>query len=127
SLHHLQHAELQGADGQSRRAHLHGLVRHRRRIRRRRPYMRSHSLPGQHPMSNSDALVIEGRVWLFPDDNLNTDLMMPQTVFGKPLEVQLRAVFATYRSGWVDEVGAGDILESRRDFRTGSIRSFAAP
>jgi 3-isopropylmalate/(R)-2-methylmalate dehydratase small subunit len=73
-------------------------------------------------MSNSDALVVEGRVWLFPDDNLNTDLMMPQTVFGKPLEVQLRAVFATYRPGWVDEVGAGDILVARRNFGTGSSR-----
>ena len=34
----------------------------------------------------SDPLVVRGRAWLFGEDNLNTDLMMPQTVFGKSLE-----------------------------------------
>jgi len=58
----------------------------------------------------SDPLVVKGRAWLFGEDNLNTDLMMPQTVFGKSLEEQVRHVFATYRPGWVDEVRAGDIL-----------------
>ena len=73
-------------------------------------------------MSNSDPLVVQGRVWLFGDDNINTDLMMPQTVFAKPLDVQLRHVFATYRPGWVDEVRPGDILVGGRNFGTGSSR-----
>jgi len=70
----------------------------------------------------SDSHGVQGRVWLFPDDNLNTDLMMPQSVFGKPLAEQLRQVFATYRPGWVDEVRAGDIIVGGRNFGTGSSR-----
>jgi 3-isopropylmalate/(R)-2-methylmalate dehydratase small subunit len=70
----------------------------------------------------SDLLVVKGRVWLFGEDNLNTDLMMPQTVFGKSLEEQVCAVFATYRPGWVDEVRVGDILVGGRNFGTGSSR-----
>jgi 3-isopropylmalate/(R)-2-methylmalate dehydratase small subunit len=73
-------------------------------------------------MNNSGPLVVQGRVWMFPDDNINTDLMMPQTVFAKPLEVQLRSVFATYRPGWVDEVRPGDIIVGGRNFGTGSSR-----
>ena len=46
-------------------------------------------------MKRADTLMMQGRVWMFPDDNLNTDLMMPQTVFAKPLEVQFRNVSAT--------------------------------
>ena len=70
----------------------------------------------------SDPLVIKGRAWLFGEDNLNTDLMMPQTVFGKSLDEQVRQVFATYRPGWVDEVRAGDVLVGGRNFGTGSSR-----
>jgi 3-isopropylmalate/(R)-2-methylmalate dehydratase small subunit len=70
----------------------------------------------------SDPLVVKGRAWLFGEDNVNTDLMMPQTVFGKSLEEQVRAVFATYRPGWVDHVQAGDILVGGRNFGTGSSR-----
>jgi 3-isopropylmalate/(R)-2-methylmalate dehydratase small subunit len=73
-------------------------------------------------MNASNPLVVEGRVWRFPEDNLNTDLMMPQTVFAKPLEVQLRSVFATYRPGWVDQVRRGDIIVGGRNFGTGSSR-----
>ena len=73
-------------------------------------------------MNNSEALVAEGRVWLFADDNINTDLMMPQSVFAKSLEEQMRNVFATYRPGWVEQVRAGDILVGGRNFGTGSSR-----
>jgi len=34
-------------------------------------------------MNDSESLIAEGRVWLFADDNINTDLMMPQSVFAK--------------------------------------------
>jgi 3-isopropylmalate/(R)-2-methylmalate dehydratase small subunit len=73
-------------------------------------------------MNSADNLVVQGRVWMFPGDNINTDLMMPQTVFAKPLEVQLRSVFATYRPGWVDKVRPGDIIVGGRNFGTGSSR-----
>lgn len=73
-------------------------------------------------MSDKNPLMVEGRVWLFGEDNLNTDLMMPQIVFGKPLEEQVRHVFATYRPGWVDAVQPGDILVAGRNFGTGSSR-----
>ena len=73
-------------------------------------------------MSGDNPLVVQGRVWMFADDNVNTDLMMPQTVFSKPLEEQLRHVFATYRPGWVDEVRPGDIMVGGRNFGTGSSR-----
>ena len=73
-------------------------------------------------MSDSDPLVAEGRVWLFSEDNINTDLMMPQSVFRKSLEEQLRQVFATYRPGWFGQVRQGDILVAGRNFGTGSSR-----
>jgi 3-isopropylmalate/(R)-2-methylmalate dehydratase small subunit len=73
-------------------------------------------------MSDADPLVVTGRVWMFPEDNINTDLMMPQSVFAKPIEVQVRSVFATYRPGWVDEVQQGDIIVGGRNFGTGSSR-----
>ncbi len=73
-------------------------------------------------MSSNDPLIVQGRVWIFAEDNINTDLMMPQTVFSKSLEEQLRHVFATYRPGWVDEVRAGDIIVGGRNFGTGSSR-----
>lgn len=73
-------------------------------------------------MSGSDSMVVRGRVWVFAEDNINTDLMMPQTVFAKPIEVQLRSVFATYRPGWVDQVRPGDLIVGGRNFGTGSSR-----
>ena len=73
-------------------------------------------------MSAPDSLVVEGRVWVFADDNINTDLMMPASVFAKPLDVQLRNVFATYRPRWVDAVRKGDIIVGGRNFGTGSSR-----
>jgi 3-isopropylmalate/(R)-2-methylmalate dehydratase small subunit len=73
-------------------------------------------------MSDANPLMVKGRVWLFEEDNLNTDLMMPQVVFGKPIDEQVRHVFATYRPGWVDTVQAGDIMVCGRNFGTGSSR-----
>ena len=73
-------------------------------------------------MNSSESLIAESRVWLFADDNINTDLMMPQSVFAKSLEEQMRNVFATYRPGWVDQVRQGDILVGGRNFGTGSSR-----
>src|SRR5258708_32432089 len=73
-------------------------------------------------MNTSESLIAEGRVWLFADDNINTDLMMPQSVFAKSIEEQMRSVFATYRPGWAEQVRPGDILVGGRNFGTGSSR-----
>lgn len=67
-------------------------------------------------------LVREGRVWLFPQENINTDLIMPQTVFNLPIEEQIKAVFAANRPGWTAMVRPGDIIVGGKNFGTGSSR-----
>jgi len=66
--------------------------------------------------------VVEGRAWVFPEANVNTDLMMPVATFRMPRPEQARHVFATYRPGWAAEVGAGDVVVGGRNFGTGSSR-----
>jgi 3-isopropylmalate/(R)-2-methylmalate dehydratase small subunit len=66
--------------------------------------------------------VVEGRTWVFPDANLNTDLIMPAAAFRLPREEQVKLVFSANRPGWVDEVTPGDILIAGRNFGTGSSR-----
>jgi 3-isopropylmalate/(R)-2-methylmalate dehydratase small subunit len=65
---------------------------------------------------------LEGKVWVFADANINTDLMMPAATFRMPRHEQAKHVFANYRPGWVDAVGAGDIIVAGRNFGTGSSR-----
>ena len=65
---------------------------------------------------------VEGRAWVFPDPNVNTDLMMPVATFRMSRADQAKHVFATYRPGWADEVGIGDVLVGGRNFGTGSSR-----
>jgi len=67
-------------------------------------------------------LIVEGRTWVFPEPNINTDLINPQTVFGKPLREQVKAIFSANRPGWVDLVREGDILIAGKNFGTGSSR-----
>jgi 3-isopropylmalate/(R)-2-methylmalate dehydratase small subunit len=71
---------------------------------------------------NTEGPVFEGRVWVFPEANINTDLMMPAATFRMPRREQAKHVFATYRPGWADAVGAGDIIIGGRNFGTGSSR-----
>jgi 3-isopropylmalate/(R)-2-methylmalate dehydratase small subunit len=66
--------------------------------------------------------IVEGRVWVFPEANVNTDLMMPVATFRMSRAEQVKHVFATYRPGWADEVGDGDIIVGGRNFGTGSSR-----
>ena len=66
--------------------------------------------------------VVEGRAWVFPEPNVNTDLMMPVATFRMSRAEQAKHVFATYRPGWADEVGAGDVIVGGRNFGTGSSR-----
>lgn len=65
--------------------------------------------------------VIAGRIWLFGND-LDTDVMLPGRVIFRPEAEQVRALFADLRPGWVDCVGAGDIIVAGRNFGLGSSR-----
>jgi 3-isopropylmalate/(R)-2-methylmalate dehydratase small subunit len=66
--------------------------------------------------------VVEGRVWVFPQPNLNTDLIMPSAAFRLPREEQVKLVFSANRPGWADGVRPGDLLVGGRNFGTGSSR-----
>ena len=55
------------------------------------------------------AYVVEGRVWKF-GDNINTDLIYPNTAFRAPEKEQHRLTFSSNRPGWVDLVKEGDLL-----------------
>lgn len=70
----------------------------------------------------SDPLIITGRTWVFKEANINTDLIMPQTAFTKPLEEQVKLIFSANRPGWVDWVKPGDVLVGGKNFGTGSSR-----
>jgi 3-isopropylmalate/(R)-2-methylmalate dehydratase small subunit len=64
----------------------------------------------------------EGRCWVFPDANLNTDLIMPEEGKRLPRPEQLQLVLARIRPGWASEVRDGDVLVAGRNFGTGSSR-----
>ena len=70
--------------------------------------------------------IISGRVWKF-GDNINTDLMLPNSVNGgaATLDEQGRAVFSANRPGWVDEMGPGDFIVGGRAYGIGSNRPAA--
>ena len=67
---------------------------------------------------------IQGKTWTF-GDHINTDLILPGPVMLMPYDEQPRHVFAANRPGWVDQVGAGDVLIAGRNFGTGSGRPAA--
>jgi 3-isopropylmalate/(R)-2-methylmalate dehydratase small subunit len=70
--------------------------------------------------------IISGRVWKF-GDNINTDLMLPNSVNGgaATLDEQGRAVFSANRPGWVDEMQPGDFIVGGRAYGIGSNRPAA--
>jgi len=63
----------------------------------------------------------EGRTWVF-GDNINTDLMYPNTSFRATEEERRKLVFSANRPGWSSEVRQGDILVGGLNFGTGSGR-----
>ena len=67
------------------------------------------------------ANVIEGRVWKF-GDNINTDLIFPNTAFRTPEAEQYKLTFSANRPGWVDAVRPGDLIVGGTDFGMGSGR-----
>jgi 3-isopropylmalate/(R)-2-methylmalate dehydratase small subunit len=66
-----------------------------------------------------------GRVWKF-GDQINTDLVMPQTAFRLPEEEQPPYVFSAIRPGWHKEVKQGDIIIGGQNFGMGSSRPIGA-
>ena len=65
---------------------------------------------------------LEGRAWLFPEANINTDLIMPAAAFRLPVEEQVKLIFSANRPGWTELVKPGDIIVGGRNFGTGSSR-----
>ncbi|MCL2085121.1 MAG: 3-isopropylmalate dehydratase, partial [Oscillospiraceae bacterium] len=64
---------------------------------------------------------IKGRVWIFGDE-INTDLISPNTAFRLTPEEQVKLVFSSNRPGWAELVTPGDILIAGKNFGTGSSR-----
>ena len=71
------------------------------------------------------ANTFSGKVWKFGHD-INTDLAIPNFAVLMPVEEQLQHCFSANRPGWVDEVGAGDVLVVGRNFGVGSARNIGA-
>ena len=67
---------------------------------------------------------LRGRVWKF-GDNINTDMMMPNTARTLPEPDQKKLVFESIRPGWSAQVQPGDIIIGGRNFGTGSSRPAA--
>ena len=66
-------------------------------------------------------LIREGRVWKF-GENINTDLIFPQSAFRIPVAEQKRLVFSAIRPDWAAQVVPGDLIVGGRNFGTGSGR-----
>jgi len=69
-------------------------------------------------------MIRKGRVWVFGDE-INTDLISPNTAFRAPAEEQPRYVFSANRPGWSGLVTAGDLIIAGKNFGTGSSRPAA--
>lgn len=67
----------------------------------------------------------EGRAWVFPEANINTDQMMPNRGYALSLQERTKLIFATYRPGWAEQVQPGDIIVAGRNFGAGSSRPAA--
>ena len=74
---------------------------------------------------SATGIVQEGRAWLFPEANINTDQMMPNRGYALSLEERTTLIFAAYRPGWAAQVRKGDIIVAGRNFGAGSSRPAA--
>ena len=66
-------------------------------------------------------LIRTGRVWKF-GDQINTDLIMPSSVFRLPQSEHHKRCFEAIRPGWVQAVREGDIIVAGENFGMGSGR-----
>lgn len=62
---------------------------------------------------------LTGRAWVFPQDYVNTDAMMPRAGYDLSPKEQNSLVLNSVRPGWADLVEPGDILVGGRNFGTG--------
>lgn len=70
--------------------------------------------------------VVTGRTWLFPDANINSDIILPAAwAQVRTEEEQMRFLFKNYRPEWIDQVRPGDIVVGGKNFGTGSGRPCA--
>jgi 3-isopropylmalate/(R)-2-methylmalate dehydratase small subunit len=65
---------------------------------------------------------ITGRAWVFPQDYINTDAIMPRAGYDLPPAEQDALVLSSIRPGWANQVRQGDLLVAGRNFGTGSSR-----
>ncbi len=70
---------------------------------------------------------LKGRVWLFKDDNINTDLIYPGKYTYEPLSPKEQAKHAMedYDSGFAKDIKKHDILVAGKNFGCGSSREQA--
>jgi 3-isopropylmalate/(R)-2-methylmalate dehydratase small subunit len=70
-----------------------------------------------------DLANLTGKAWVFPQDYINTDAIMPRAGYDLPPKEQDALVLNSVRPGWAaNEVGPGDLLIAGRNFGTGSSR-----
>ncbi|HEX3789880.1 MAG TPA: hypothetical protein VHW44_18580 [Pseudonocardiaceae bacterium] len=69
-----------------------------------------------------DLANITGRAWLFPQDYINTDAIMPRAGYDLAPAEQDALVLSSIRPGWATQVQQGDLLIAGRNFGTGSSR-----
>ena len=72
-------------------------------------------------MAKKLELTHTGRVWKF-GDQINTDLILPNTAFRMAEKERNRMAFHAIRPDWVDLVKEGDILIGGQNFGLGSSR-----
>ena len=70
---------------------------------------------------------IEGRVWIFPDDDINTDLIFPGKYTYDPLAPEEQAKYAMedYDPQFIKNVKKHDIIVTGKNFGCGSSREQA--
>src|SRR5262245_16742359 len=73
-------------------------------------------------MSTVEVSGIKGRAWVFPQDYINTDAIMPRMGYDLPPAEQESLILKTLRPGWAEQVRSGDLLVAGRNFGTGSSR-----
>ncbi|MBI4722103.1 MAG: 3-isopropylmalate dehydratase [Candidatus Stahlbacteria bacterium] len=69
----------------------------------------------------------EGRVWIFEDDDINTDLIFPGKYTYEPLKSEEMAKYAMedYNPDFAKQVKKGDIIVAGKNFGCGSSREQA--
>jgi 3-isopropylmalate/(R)-2-methylmalate dehydratase small subunit len=70
---------------------------------------------------------IEGRMWIFDDDDINTDLIFPGKYVYEPLTAEETAKYAMedYNPDFVKQIKKGDIIVTGKNFGCGSSREQA--